>query len=411
MSAKDTLVIVLAETRAAELTFENFRENVYDALNADLCVCIGVSDTYDYDNPYYKLAKYHFTYKEEMDYGPAFDEAFAELSVGRDPYELMISQTLPVETARRQPTKYARVDVIEDARCFNSITDIIKLASTGLADGASGAYDAILLDDIHEANGKLYTRAVGIQHTRTVGIQHTPPAVGMIKVERLSDYVYKRNAITLKKPLHWREYLKLKDQFMGGIRDPRFQHKGSDGILLFFRWFLLKKLKETGLINQYKRFVITRSDYIHRIPHAPMDLLDPAYIWIPNEEDYGGFTDRHAVLSRKNIETYLNIVDQMIRHSNHMILKMSTFQYWNIERLIRFHLYMSNVIQSVRRFPYTMYTVRSANGSTSWSSGKLYPEHGYYVKYDTEYNTSLRYFKKYVQYGDIRSFYCEHIKN
>jgi hypothetical protein len=38
--------------------------------------------------------------------------------------------------------------------------------------------------------------------------------------------------------LHWREFLKIKDQFLGGIKDPHNQHPGSAGILIFFRWFL-----------------------------------------------------------------------------------------------------------------------------------------------------------------------------
>ena len=63
----NTLVIVLAETRAHELTFDNFKKNVIDELGADLCLCIGVKSDYDYENPFYKLAKYHFLYNEEDD--------------------------------------------------------------------------------------------------------------------------------------------------------------------------------------------------------------------------------------------------------------------------------------------------------------------------------------------------------
>lgn len=62
-----TLVIILSETRAHELTFENFKKNVIDELNADLCLCIGVKPDYDYENPFYKLAKYRFLYDEDND--------------------------------------------------------------------------------------------------------------------------------------------------------------------------------------------------------------------------------------------------------------------------------------------------------------------------------------------------------
>ena len=52
-----TLVVILGETRASELTFDSFKQNVIDELEADLCLCIGVKSDYDYDNPFYQLAK------------------------------------------------------------------------------------------------------------------------------------------------------------------------------------------------------------------------------------------------------------------------------------------------------------------------------------------------------------------
>ena len=36
-----------------------------------------------------------------------------------------------------------------------------------------------------------------------------------------------------------------------------------------------------------------------------MENLNQRYIWIPNGEKYGGYTDRHAVLSKLNIHDYL----------------------------------------------------------------------------------------------------------
>jgi hypothetical protein len=71
-----TLVIILSETRASEITFDIFKKNVLDELNADLCLCIGVKPDYDYNNPFYKLAKYKFTYNEPDDFGDAFNYAY-----------------------------------------------------------------------------------------------------------------------------------------------------------------------------------------------------------------------------------------------------------------------------------------------------------------------------------------------
>ena len=74
-----TLVIILSETRAHELTYKNFEENVLQKLNADLCVCIGTKDNYDTSNPFYQNAKYRFTYHEPDDFGDAFDKAYEEI--------------------------------------------------------------------------------------------------------------------------------------------------------------------------------------------------------------------------------------------------------------------------------------------------------------------------------------------
>lgn len=82
-----TLVIILSETKIHELTFENFKKNVIDELNADLCVCIGVKPDYDYNNPYYNLAKYKFLYDEPYDFGDAFDYAYNILLKERPKYE------------------------------------------------------------------------------------------------------------------------------------------------------------------------------------------------------------------------------------------------------------------------------------------------------------------------------------
>lgn len=75
-----TLVIILSETRSSDLTFDNFKKNVIDNLNADLCICIGVKSDYDYDNPFYKLAKFKFLYEEPDDFGDSFEYAYNFIS-------------------------------------------------------------------------------------------------------------------------------------------------------------------------------------------------------------------------------------------------------------------------------------------------------------------------------------------
>lgn len=277
-----TLVIILSETRAHELTFDSIKTHLLDPLQADLCICIGVRQDYDTSNPFYTNAKYKFLYPEPDDYATAFDEAYKE-------------------------------------------------------SGADG--------------------------------------------------------------LPWREFLKIKDQFLGGIKDPEHQHQGSAAILLFFRWFLRKNL---DAIWHYDRFVITRSDFIYQVPHAPMEYLDPKYIWIPDCEGYRGYTDRHAVLSKENIHMYLDILDSLFLRSHEYYEEMKLKDDWNLERLIKFHLDKNG--GTVKEFPYVMYSVRPENGTTRWSPGEYSSRHGYYIKYPTEYEKSSYYQSVYSDQFYTRYF-------
>ena len=294
------LVIILGETRSHELTFNSFKKNVIDELNADLCVCIGVKDNYVYENSYYKLAKYKFLYPEPDDFAEAFDYAYNIISANKHEYE-----------------------IIEN----------VKL-----------------------------------------------------------------------KPLYWREFLKIKDQFLGGIKDSQNQQAGSGGLLIFFRWFLMKNLVDNNLIDKYDRFIITRSDFIYQIPHPKVELMQENYIWIPDCEHYRGYTDRHVVLSKNNIVSYLNILNTLVIKSNEYFMKMKNRTNWNIESLIKFHLEQQN--KSVKEFPYIMYSVRNINGSTTWSKGNYSNELGYYIKYQSEYDRSNYYKKEFLNSGlSIDDFY------
>jgi hypothetical protein len=282
-----TLVIILSETRANELTFKSIKKNVIDELNADLCICIGITKDYDYNNEFYKLAKYKFLYDEPDDFGDAFEYAYQEI-------------------------------------CKKDIK--------------------ILQDQDH---------------------------------------------------LHWRNFLKIKDQFLGGIKDEYYQHPGSAGILIFFRWFLMQKILENNLLEMYNRFIITRSDYIWLLPHPKIELLSENNIWIPNSEDYGGVTDRHVVLSKSNIISYLNILDNFVIKSADYYNKLKYNMDWNLEKIIRFHLHQEGIFYKVLRFPYIMYTVRAVGGTTRWSAGTFSEEHQYYIKYGSEYYASNYYKNKF----------------
>lgn len=80
----NTLVIILAETRASDLTFERFKKNVLDVFNADLALCVGENEREDSSNPFYTHAKYVWSFREQEDWGTALDEICRKRSVAVD---------------------------------------------------------------------------------------------------------------------------------------------------------------------------------------------------------------------------------------------------------------------------------------------------------------------------------------
>jgi hypothetical protein len=263
---ESALVIVLAETRAHEHTFDLFKQNVLDNFQADLCLCVADNEREDVNNRFYRHAKYVWRYPEPDDWGNAFDDA-----------------------------------------------------------------------------------------------------------QRQSGF-----------DIEWRGLLHVGNQWLGGVRGEA-QHPGSAGILLFFRWFLKHRLLTTGTISHYDRFIVTRSDFIHRIPHAPLELLDPKYIWIPFGEDWGGYTDRHIITNQKDILSVLSITDPILSEPGNLAAAMKHFNEWNLERFIKFSFDRQGLTERVRRYPYTMYSIRSVDGNTRWQRGRFNEQLGYYIKYPGEY--------------------------
>jgi hypothetical protein len=375
-----TLVVVLSETRGSELTFDNFKTNVIDELEADLCVCIGVKSDYDYNNPFYTLAKYKFTYDEPDDFGDAFDYAYNIIISNNSNYECLNNVNTLYGTlaspyhSNTNVTYYGR---IRDISTFNYFND-----------------DEIVIHSNNFPCDLWKNQVYGIKHSKN------------------NNFVHQENVITYKKHLPWREFLKVKDQFLGGIKDERNQHPGSAGILIFFRWFLMKKIIENDLLNKYDRFIITRSDYIYQLPHPKLELMDENNIWIPDCEHYGGYTDRHAVLSKHNITFYLNILENFVLRSTEYYMKMKNKYDWNLEQVIKFNLNQNNVLGLVKQFPYIMYAVRNINGSTRWSKGVYSKKFGYYIKYLSEFDKSSYYKDEFEKSGmTIDDFFLDKISS
>jgi len=259
-----TLAIVLSETRAHELTYDGFKKNFLDQVNADLCVCIGIKPDYDYDNPFYKNAKYRFLYEEPDDFADAFNKASDEIL---------------------KNVKMPLFEKLENVNCLHG-------KAPGKFDSPDGNIKYLgEFDNLDNFNFEAYKDYDEIvYHNADFPDQYWKKTLFAVKKSDHDKFVPQKDVMSYRKPLPWKRFMHLPDQFMGGVKNDgtHHHHHGSAGILIFFRWFLLQKLKETNLINEYDRFIITRSDFIYAIPHPRLELLDPSKIWFPNGEYYGG---------------------------------------------------------------------------------------------------------------------------
>lgn len=182
----------------------------------------------------------------------------------------------------------------------------------------------------------------------------------------------------------WRELLRIGDQWWGGVRGQP-EHPGSGGILIYFRAFLRQALLESGVLDRYDRLVITRSDFRHDIPHPPPGLLDRRYIWIPDGERYGGYTDRHVVVPAQLAPRLLSVADIITREPESVMADMAHDDEWNLEKVLRHHYRACGLESRIRLFPYTMYSVREPGAHTRWKEGTWEPGVGAYIKYRSEY--------------------------
>lgn len=179
----------------------------------------------------------------------------------------------------------------------------------------------------------------------------------------------------------WRKLLNVPDQWLGGIQGERAQ-PGSAAILIYFRWLLLKNIVEQQLHLRYDSFIITRSDFVWASDHPP--VASDGAIWIPYGEGYGGYTDRHAIVPSRWVNTYLDLLSPVVHTPDALRESMRGQTSWNLERYIKFHLEQAVPRPQVKHFPFAMYSVRNKGGGTRWAAGTWNRRLGYFVKYPLE---------------------------
>jgi hypothetical protein len=163
---------------------------------------------------------------------------------------------------------------------------------------------------------------------------------------------------------NWRPLLDVGTDWLGGIKGKREQ-PGSGAIQIFFRAILLHKILSEGLLEKYDRFIIARSDGFWAVPHPPLSLLSPNYIWVPDGEHYLGVCDRHIILSQSHLPRSINLHERILMDPATLALEIKAMLQvpcpgiwqpgvWNAERYFALHLSNNGLLESVWTFPYVM---------------------------------------------------------
>ncbi len=82
--SRRTLVIVLGQLRAYQLTWENFKQNVLGQLDADLAVCVPDDAFFDRANPFYTNARFRWLVPDAPDLSETFDHIRKQLGSSED---------------------------------------------------------------------------------------------------------------------------------------------------------------------------------------------------------------------------------------------------------------------------------------------------------------------------------------
>lgn len=224
--------------------------------------------------------------------------------------------------------------------------------------------------------------------------------------ENLYDEIAKKNNYGEE----WKEILKNVKGLTFSKLFKQEARRGAVSFLYYFRWLLLQKIKENNLSETYQWFIITRSDFMWKTPHPKCEYLDQDYIYSPDGEYGGGITDRHMIIPSKYIEKALGILDYILKNSKDIFISEQNLdKILSIEQMLEFYFKKVQLYDKIIRYPYNIYTVRTKNGPTSWSTGKYYEDLGYCIKYIREYNLYLAN-SKYIKSQEDWKKYFDTIK-
>jgi hypothetical protein len=215
---------------------------------------------------------------------------------------------------------------------------------------------------------------------------NTPAHLKNSSLYRRAKYIWNHteykdwgDAVDLIHGKDWRVNVLPYDNGLGGVFSGLPGSKGSGVIIFMLRWFLSQILVKERILEQYDRFVLTRSDHFYLCPADFQDLDLDNYVWLPSTD----FTDRHLVVGRKHILAALNILPPILQLNQSMAKNISQNLY-NPESVISLRWNQEGL--KVKYFPRVLFTSATTGDQTRWQpmTDAIYPE-GVYLKYIQEY--------------------------
>lgn len=187
----------------------------------------------------------------------------------------------------------------------------------------------------------------------------------------------------------WVHAANIHPQFLPGIPipgspPPPAPGKGSGAIIFFWRYLLGKKLlaELNGLKAEW--FAITRSDFLWRLPHPPLENLDPSQVYFLDGERYGGVSDRHVLFHRDLAEPVLTVCHDLFEETRQVVSRYGHLDFINPEVFLFHEWSRLGVMERAVFLPYPCFSVRSEGAPSKGQYGLYNRDLGMYVKYGDE---------------------------
>jgi len=228
-------------------------------------------------------------------------------------------------------------------------------------------------------------------------------------IEEPTDWVKEIDRASDGADGNWRELIQFGEQYGSHFLGPTIlgASTGSGAIGLFWRLHLQKSLSD-AVIDSYKWFVLTRSDWFWSVPHPNLVALDEEKIYVFAGESYEGLNDRHLIISNKHLRKFLKIPDLIFKYPSQTSKSLKKLNMYNLncERFYKFSISYVGLLDKIVEVPYMGFLVRHANSHTRWASGVYNKKLGLFVKYPNERKMALqtgKYIKTSSSWNNVLS--------